>query len=1240
MKKFLLALVLASAAALSHAAPATVATRSWVQKALEKAGVKISTATVTTSNGYTIASSPYTCAEVPAMRSVTFVAAPAVLKQKAVIQAKRSFFLQLIAPTAFAAESEDGSEYYISVTIPSGFWVDNAGNQVEFDFGEGGITITLDEALPGKKTAEDYTHECPSLDENCNCALINPSTEEIGAAYQAIFGKMYDNITAEKFTKWATSPDCWWQDEQNIEQKVKKNGATTYLITDTEGREINFGTLIEKCEAWEAALMQGFEKANEYLLDCKMIARGKMTCDKENPQHAWQDFTCGNNTGKICLNNSAHSEGTTSHDFSSSPWVNNGAAGHSRSCACGESSSGVIAHTLLPSGDKTWNESRTGWTQSTECICGIKSEISHVCEHVYCDPCSAGDGCAEPCPTCKGKHQYVQTTSEDCIECLCEGCHIHPGDDINKHARWLPCEEHPQDETENERGKGEHCVCACGLFSCVSSKWSKKTPRGTVWDFATRVTTHSRTTNDPIKYEQIVDGTEADPEQHWSCAKTECERCGDPYGVREDHEWGEEDEPHYKKLSNEKCALRKVCAKCQFEIYQTEEEAGSHIEDTTIESVYEELENGTQHRKMMTCTKCKEPFYEAKDHAYIEDACGNEVCVCGKRSPDQTKETHKGWTDCGDGTHKCACGKQVVAHIFGEWTCIQESEAEDVWERSCNDCHAKETKTSTHGLHPEEVMCTLSSHHPRYQKCGCVCGYYSDDEKVSLEGTDREYGKVSKSDEFHYWSKEITFEWVSVVDCRCVCQARHHAVEWSAYDKNKGGICENICKACLQYGYYDEYCYTVNNTPATEEDHTEAIDKCGCLCGELDHTATSPRFHPKHPNSCFCYGAAGNGTGSWHYPCARTDCPDICQYDNHLANKGEDPVCAQPQTAGEANHKAKANACGCECGLYKPSTTDGNYVMSATSPLHVKATDRCGCSCGKATEPCFENWHTWEAGACWCMETSSKYYNVSKYYNLANAKHRKIDGVCENVCRGNNHDKGRKDEDGLYGGYYSATDANGKAYHTPKGESLGCGCKCGNFAATVYTDPNIPRFHGGYGEIDCRCQCGTNHTHFAASDCPKACETCGYNRDMTKNDESIHDWNDACVCKCGKFSREHLWSATYTKIALYTKTCTKCGETITVYKNYRECSRANCTESQAYESEEGHASSCSSGGATNVYCYCQCWNCYCDSCKNYRNGIEGGTCTTCGNICTRKSSSSETSGEGGETGGDGGLDDI
>lgn len=1203
------------------------------------------------------------------MRSVTFVAAPAVLKQKPVLQAKRSVFLQLIAPTAFAAESEDGSEYYISVTIPTGFWVDDVGGRTEFDFGEDGITITLDESLPGKKTAEDYTHECPSLDENCNCTLINPSAEEIEAAYQAAFGKMYDNITEEEFFKWATSPDYWWQDEQNIEQKVKKSG-TSYIITDTKGNKINLGTLMVKCEAWVDALMQGLEKANEYLLDCKMIARGKMPCDKENPQHAWQDFTCGENTGKICLNNSAHSEGTTAHDFSSSPWVNNGSAGHSRTCACGQSSSGVIAHTFAPSGDKTWNESRTGWTQKTECICGIQSEISHVCEHVYCDPCSAGDGCDEPCPTCKGKHQYVKTTSESCIECLCEGCHIHPGDDINKHTHWLPCEEHPQDETENERGKGEHCVCGCGLFSCADSKWSKKTPRGTVHNFGTRVTTHSRTTNDPIKYEQIMDGVEPDPEQHWSCAKSECERCQDPYGVREDHEWGEEEEPHYKKLSNEKCALRKVCSKCQFEIYQTEEEAGAHIEDATIKAVYEELENGTQHRKTMTCIKCKNPFYEDKDHAYIEDVCGNKMCVCGKRSPDQTSEVHKGWTDNGEDTHTCACKKQTVAHTFGEWEIISETDTSAMWQRICADCgrtETKETEKDENGNlpHPSDIMCTPEKHNKRYQECGCVCAYYSNGEKVLIQGTDREVGSPAATDDFHFY---VPADWMddTVDDCTCLCGTRHQFRAWAKKDLVAASRCVNICAGCLKYHNGGDM-YNKDNQIATLEDHTPRDNQseggigCGCCCGSFNQdTANDVRFHPKHPNTCRCYGSItdGVGNGSWHYPYARTDCNKICSYQNsdgttHLANTGTKPIKLEAGVtlAQEKDHTAKSNTCGCECGAYSPTKAN----LSPTSPLHVKADYLCGCWCGGAAKSCFPEWHTWSEGYCWCQEIYTDFATNAAHRIVANPN----GNSCTNVCWGSNHD-GHGSGHEVYNNVYYYTDEAGKLKHTPKDD--GCGCVCGQFDSRAYgnakTDEGEAAFHNGHGSdhggYKCYCSCGLLHKFFEEGKCPSFCDVCTLTKDGKYSSRSteeealkLHTFEEKCVCNCGETTREHLLSE-WQKYENGTSVCSKCGKTITQYYNYRTCTRSKCEYVEHFDSSYGHGEPCTSD-TTKTYCRyngvtgCQCENCYCASCTDYRNdGTKGGTCSTCKQTCgtNEDSSDSGSSGEGGETGGDGGLDDI
>lgn len=1199
MRKFILCALATVACLCGSAATSTIASREWVLNKLAEAGIKVSRAVITRNqDGSVTAVSPYTCAEVANMVAVKFTAFPAVFKPRPVIQVRRSFIMQLLVPTAYA-DGDNGNA--ISITVGSGSWIDANGNEHPFDFGDG-LPLTLDDEMP---EVPDDTHECePDASNNCICKWYDKEVTDADCPDE------YQDWTASEWVNAVGDIDAWVDNEPGITEKVTKKG-TSYWVTDNQGVEVNLDNMT-KSDAWAAALSDGLNTLNNRMKECREAWKKSKTCYNSEEQHDWytENKSCGSNTWKekTCRRNSGHkeTEGVGQHDTVSKAWVNNG-QNHKRTCSCGQKSE-TAAHDERH-GNKQWNKDRTGWTCTDTCSsnCGWSRTTNHTCVHVKCAACSGGDGCSEPCK-CNGEHDYKFKGTGKCKRCQCDGCkqteyELYGTRTRADHTGWEACGY--LEDNVNMRSSGDHCCCECGDWSHEAGS------------------PHDRG-NVPAYREQVADDEGLDPEtEHWLVKKTRCRYCDDPYGEVEAHQFDDDSPVTYEYINNETHQKKQGCKlNCGYKKNGGDPIGHEKGDDSRWEYVSDEIcrewstcpadggcgkiwsdDSGTHVRSenpddKCKCGQCKTYQFE---HEYSEDACGNSSCqYCGEIEPG-TPENHKGWSDNGDGTHTCTCTKKTGDHCdWSEWSVESEDETTITWVRTCGKCPAKEHKTLPKDEPPDN--CTLEAHVPLSDACGCICGYYTPGAEVTLTNSDRTVGEASEEEKFHHFGGSEDDQ-----NCTCDCEYKHKFKE--------GCACPKICNKCKAK--------TEDGGEPTENDHEPAEHSCGCKCGSLDSSASSVKFHPKCPTSCRCYGANGDGTGQWHYPCGGYyGCERICSYSTteeyHLANLGSDPVKENSIAAVETNHTKKGDGCGCRCRAYTPSN------MTETSPLHTKKSMDCGCICGNAAESCFLDFHYWVPGNCYC-ECKGTSHDAKK-------KHQKVACECSNVCNGSNHGSG------LANGIPYKTDSAYKTKHDPKGD--GCGCKCGQFSGSDYPYATLPRFHNGHGTPDCMCEGSHGHKNFTASSaCPKVCEICGYNKDRTKNDSSIHEFDEKCVCECGKFTRGHSWPE-YTKTAIRTYECSICGNTIKDYRCYRKCNRRKCTAEEDYTQSEGHDPNCSEhSDPSHVYCYCECVDCLCDACSDYRKGNGGGTCSTCGKRCG-PTSSGGGGGSGGESGGSGGLGDI
>ena len=558
------------------ASTSKVATRDWVAKQLALQGLRASTATVKDNGDGTVTvQSPFECDGLTNCTAIYFtVVKPTGASATPTVRLRPSL-LSLFIPTAYAEVTEDGR---ITITLSHGGWIGADGKQHEFHFFSGGPwELELqDGTLPEVPSS---VHVC-ELDADCNCVCMDNSEDDVEIPEE------YEDVTVAKIRENGWFEISHWLDLDSWPAELTRTVGkgekqrTVYYVVDDMGIQIDIEKITET-DAWVEALAQALADINKRQKQSRDAYIRSQLCDKENPQHTWQTKHCGGNSWNVCVRNSSHTQGTPSH------------TGHTRDakCLCG----GTVSPHNIVTGEKVAKPGNMGWTQTTACTlgCGLGQTVDHDCIHEKCKPCSGGDGCNWPCPTCNGFHNFGGQTAGRCVRCQCEDCGITEREQsggtviitLANHSGWEACTEHDPEEG-NERGGGRHCVCECGNFGCKHS------------------TLHLRSDLDPTAYEDCED----DDLHHWAADKSACERCGDLYGAKEDHQYPEE-VGEYRWLSNEKCARKRVCEKCSHETVDDLEHAGSHSpEGDPIK--FEDIGSDDVCRRWYTCSKCYGEYYD------------------------------------------------------------------------------------------------------------------------------------------------------------------------------------------------------------------------------------------------------------------------------------------------------------------------------------------------------------------------------------------------------------------------------------------------------------------------------------------------------------------------------------------------------------------------------------------------------------------------------------------------------
>ena len=1093
MKKWLIATCACAMVIGATATDVKIATREWVAKQFAASGIRISLATVTTNvvtqGGETTTNltftSPFQTAD-----NTNCVAVSLTFSQPAPVRtaatALRTSLRSLFAAYAAADDLE------IRMTLRSGTWYDRRGRPTDFVI-SGGKTFTMpDYKMPEPPPA---AHTC-EFDANCFCIDAGKTEDdvEIPEEYQPLG---IETMRAMLQDWWLWIDYSTWTDFQTVD------GEQIPVLFDDNRHPFRLSELA-KTDAWQDAASDAIEIYDDYLRDCRSDYRKAHVCDKQNPQHAWENHTCGQYTWKVCQRNAAHNEGTERHEYANG---NAGASGHY--CKCGN---GPMQEHTFATGERT--QTADGWTAVRYCTvpgCGYVDEeaITHTHHHVNCQPCDV-DGCNEPC-SCGGNHVWGEATQNKCATCVCDGsesCNAKPpASDITLHSGWMPCgqTEDPLEDNADGKAAGAHCQCQCFTFG------------------------HDARTQH--LYAEQEDGTCVyyDEEQHRRLSGNGngiCSRCGQRRGTLEPHQEDPEKVTYtYKAVSGggSVCERKTKCIGkgCGHEFKEDVEHSPDSNTETYISIPPSTCrhkvqcanckgwitEDGSHERDASNGCKCSHGCGYQFAHVYPQSAntCGFYVCqYCGEE--DTTRQgVHIGWTESGDG-HVCACGRKYEPHDYATreykgkggvgyrtytYTCKcgKSYEANEpcvhVWPATPNSttvdgdelvhtyicCYCDATKEEREAIPPPEG-CVGSSHVANTNgMCGCVCGYYPNTE--------------AGGEEWHRWDE--TVDGRDNQKCTCKCGRYHKAREWSTYEKNRGDACEGVCAYCRTYAAEADGLVS-QLSAAGEEAHTELTSAgaaqrrhCGCRCGLLDQGAESERFHIQMTGSCRCWGD-GNG-GQWHFPCPKSGCTAICQYksdgEEHLAAPSKQRIETTLAAASPEDHYKSSSTCGCLCGEYTSANIDAWNGVDFHSFASEQA---CECFCRNKTR------HDYSVGP---VQTGVKPGWIIKKWECSRCGELDDTEILEECQHGEWEEVSRVQ---VAVGVYSVTRR----------------CKVCGFTETTTEDEN-----GGN-------MCTLN-AHIAKSDGTCGC-LCGH---VLESDGQFHRYanDNACVCKCGKYHRVRQWSA-------------------------------------------------------------------------------------------------------------------
>ena len=848
-KHFVIGVLLAAFAAFGAEDDAYTANRKWVREQLTalRQQMGLSTATVETQvsdGGATtyIVSSPFTSAAHPDCVAVCFSTHPCELTA---VEPVRLRGLLRAAP--------EGTEYTITVTMSTGYWTDIFGQKHYFNFGGEGLKLEFNQKLPAMPSTE---HTC-DRDSDCICKGYGLGVDDIEIPDE------YKDISKDE--KKAMLDMNNWLENANWPIEVEEDdGDSYYYITDDNNASWDLVNELTKSDAWIDALSQALVNANNYLLDCQAAYCMSQICKEANPKHSWQETTCGPYSWRICSRNSAHKDGTEQHD---------------------EHDTGKVA--------KAGN---TGWTQRVYCSCGRRNfEINHDCKHVNCAPCSAGDDCNWPCPTCNGNHDFPYVaTGDKCARCGCDGCGQTESAALGTHSEGLHAGWHccGYKDGDDDLSNGDHCECECGDFKHPNDG-------------------HDREVKDPPEYRQI-DGND---ERHYIINMTECSRCGDPYGILEGHAWlsDETGAPGYKWLDNEKCAEKDECVDCGYEKVQSAEDAGGHLPDGDPMR-YENVDDATC-RRWYICENC--------DGIYYDDEHGHSLGSEPVRHENVSSEICRAVFEC---EHDCGYEEadDTGGHEEGEpigYECVSDSVCRMKW-LCANGCGYEGYTNGSHSRGPDCVCENCHTYEFEHSfkpddPCGNESCEFCGEPKPNTSPTHS--GWISKGTGGH--------------TCACGRVTEGHAMAQTGLSQSDMGW--TITLTCSKCGFVET------------RSHTHHFTNCGtCDAGD---NCTVP--------CTGCKGSHKFGTRT-NYSCAKCECstcPDCDARPNDIGLHTGWAPCSEDVEADNYDGTASGGHCQCACLFYGHNAGTGHDYQrvsgaSEYTPYdeqsHLHLVGRCS-RCGK-----------------------------------------------------------------------------------------------------------------------------------------------------------------------------------------------------------------------------------------------------------------------------------------------------
>ena len=489
------------------------------------------------------------------------------------------------------------------------------------------------------------------------------------------------------------------------------------------------------------------------------------------------------------------------------------------------------------------------------------------------------------------------------------------------------------------------------------------------------------------------------------------------------------------------------------------------------------------------CTRCKQYKKQLEAHDWPENPTeyryvSDSVCVwlyeCEKCQQKKRDETHG---------HEL--GGTIVYVNVSASICRQR--------KQCEHCKAY-IDDDTHG-------------HERGDECKCAhgCGYQFEHNYVADacgNNVCSYCGAYQYSQESHAGYKSGGTYSAAGHQCACGVKLDVPHVFGTPVEVARAGWIVTYRETCTACGYPHEW--TVDANPC-KNGHVGLPDACGCMCGyysPTSHIATAKSLH--------------------HWTEGGTNNPEcICDCGNAHQFKEEG-------TYDRNRFPQYTNVVQCLGICWACKERDSNdRIVSAEDHQPIAAGDqagaaRCGCRCGKVKSTLYERFHYRNSGGVGGLPSCRCYgENARAPGATAGSYHFRDPSACPNVCsvvvNGERHIAASHDK--VYAPSFVKADVKA---HEVKDWGTSCGCKCGLYDASNWTEWNGKMdFHRQ--AVSCCCGCpGKKHLPIARSNCTRLCggNCTGLASDDVwgqhagaSYDPAYHDPSDvACKCQCEYFS--------------------------------------------------------------------------------------------------------------------------